>query len=77
MRTAAEAKLRENVAVFHDGHGTERSDRADRHRSRLLPQRHGLLGKVGHYLAKVWELLSTPPREANTEGGCCRQSSAR
>ncbi len=29
----------------------------------------GVPGKTGHYLAKIWELLSTPPREANTEGG--------
>ena len=29
----------------------------------------GLLGKVGLYVTKVWELLSTPPRESNTEGG--------
>ena len=33
------------------------------------PNGMSLLEKVGFYFAKVWEFLSTEPREANTEGG--------
>jgi phosphate transport system permease protein len=33
------------------------------------PNTMGLLDKMGFYLAKVWELVSTDPRESNTEGG--------
>jgi phosphate transport system permease protein len=33
------------------------------------PNAMGLFGKVGHYIAKVWEFVSDEPREANTEGG--------
>lgn len=33
------------------------------------PNAMGLFGKVGHYLMKLWEFVSTDPREANTEGG--------
>ena len=33
------------------------------------PNDMSLLEKVGFYFAKVWEFLSTEPREANTEGG--------
>jgi len=29
----------------------------------------GWFARLGHFFAKVWELLSTPPRESNTEGG--------
>ncbi|MCX2981489.1 phosphate ABC transporter permease PstA [Halieaceae bacterium IMCC14734] len=34
-----------------------------------LPNQMSLLQKMGHYVAKLWEFLSTEPREANTEGG--------
>ena len=34
-----------------------------------LPNQMSLLQKMGQYLAKLWEFLSTEPREANTEGG--------
>ena len=33
------------------------------------PNAMGPLQKSGHYLAKVWEFVAEPPREANTEGG--------
>jgi len=68
-RTAAEAKLRENVAVFRDGQGIERTIPLIDVVRAFQPNAMGLAGKVGHYLAKIWELLSTSPREANTEGG--------
>lgn len=33
------------------------------------PNTMGVLDKFGHYFAKLWEFLSSEPREANTEGG--------
>jgi phosphate transport system permease protein len=33
------------------------------------PNDMSLLDKIGFYIAKFWEFLSTEPREANTEGG--------
>ena len=33
------------------------------------PNAMSLWEKIGFYVAKVWEILSTGPREANTEGG--------
>ncbi|WP_286240583.1 phosphate ABC transporter permease PstA [Neptuniibacter halophilus] len=35
----------------------------------FLPNDMSLVGKIGHYFAKIWEFLSADPREANTEGG--------
>ncbi len=68
-RSKTEAALRENVAVFLDDQGTERSIALLDIVRAFHPNAMGLPSKIGHYLAKVWELLSTPPREANTEGG--------
>jgi phosphate transport system permease protein len=33
------------------------------------PNDMSTFGKLGHYFLKLWEFLSTEPREANTEGG--------
>ncbi len=33
------------------------------------PNAMSVIQKIGHYFSKVWEFLSTDPREANTEGG--------
>lgn len=33
------------------------------------PNAMGILDKLAHYLTKLWEFLTTEPREANTEGG--------
>ncbi|MDR0498291.1 MAG: phosphate ABC transporter permease PstA [Holophagales bacterium] len=35
----------------------------------VSPNSVGLFGKIGTYLSRMWEFLSTGPREANTEGG--------
>lgn len=35
----------------------------------FLPNNMGMMDKVGHYAAKIWEFMSAEPREANTEGG--------
>jgi len=68
-RTALEAVMRQNVALFSDGQGTQRTIPLIDIVRAYTPNAMSLPAKVGHYLARVWELLSTPPREANTEGG--------
>src|SRR5262249_51674634 len=35
----------------------------------VQPNAMGTLAKLGLYFARVWEFLSTSPRESNTEGG--------
>ena len=67
--SATEAALRRNVAVLADGQGQPRTIvLADVVRS-YQPNAMGLAAKTGHYLAKIWELLTAKPRESNTEGG--------
>jgi phosphate transport system permease protein len=64
-----ETSLRENVAVFHDAQAVPRTiPLADIVRF-YQPNAMGLWAKIDHYLAKLWELLSSQPRESNTEGG--------
>ena len=80
---ALEEKLREQVAVFKvlADQATPVADAGtpppwverevaliDVHRV-YQPNRMGRLSKLGMYFAKVWEVLSTDPREAATEGG--------
>ncbi|HAD05214.1 MAG: phosphate ABC transporter, permease protein PstA [Desulfuromonadales bacterium GWD2_61_12] len=63
------ADLRTSVAVFADAAGTTREvTLADIVRV-YAPNAMSLPAKVGHYLSKIWELLSDEPRESNTEGG--------
>ena len=64
-----EASLRRNVAVLADGQGRLRTIALADVVRFYQPNAMGLLAKVGHYLAKIWELLSAAPRESNTEGG--------
>jgi len=68
-RSNLETRLRKNVAVFHDREGKSRSIALLDIIRAYQPNAMGFGGKVGHYITKVWELLSTPPRESNTEGG--------
>ncbi len=68
-RSNLEAQLRKNVALFRDSEGKSRSIALIDIIRVYQPNSIGFFGKVGHYLTKVWELLSTPPRESNTEGG--------
>ena len=64
-----QSELRRNVAIFDDGQGHPRTIvLADVVRS-YRPGAMGLLAKMGHYAAKIWELLASQPRESNTEGG--------
>ena len=64
-----EAGLRKNVAVFRDSAGQSRSIALLDIIRVYQPNSMGIFRKLGQYLTKVWELLSTPPRESNTEGG--------
>jgi phosphate transport system permease protein len=69
QQQALEAALRRNVAVLADGQGRLRTIAlADVVRA-YEPNAMGPAAKVGHYLAKIWELLTAAPRESNTEGG--------
>jgi len=64
-----EAALRANVAVLTTAAGqTQRVPLLEVVRW-YCPNAMGPAAKVGHYLAKIWELLSANPRESNTEGG--------
>jgi phosphate transport system permease protein len=68
-RLQLEAQLRKNVAVFRTSDGKRRSIALVDIVRVYQPNSMGFLAKLGHYLTKVWELLATPPRESNTEGG--------
>jgi phosphate transport system permease protein len=35
----------------------------------ISPNRLGILSKIGLYFSRLWEFVSTDPRESNTEGG--------
>ncbi|MHB8899222.1 MAG: phosphate ABC transporter permease PstA, partial [Thermoguttaceae bacterium] len=68
-RQSHEAELRGQVALF-------RTVAREVHEIALVdvvrwyqPNAMGLGAKIGHYGAKVWELLTDEPRESNTEGG--------
>jgi len=64
-----EKAIRENVAVFADAAGQNTTIAlADIVRA-YQPNDMGVVEKVGHYGAKVAELLVAEPRESNTEGG--------
>jgi phosphate transport system permease protein len=69
QQLAVEARLRKNVAVFHDGQGNVRRIALEQIIRAYQPNAMGWFARLGYYLAKVWELLSTPPRASNTEGG--------
>jgi len=64
-----EAELRKNVAQFRTASGQiEAIPLLDIVRV-YQPNSMSLGAKLGHYAAKVWELLWDEPRESNTEGG--------
>lgn len=65
----AEQALRANVAILADGQGQNRTIALADVVRYYQPNAMGLPAKVGHYIAKVWELLTAAPRESNTEGG--------
>jgi phosphate transport system permease protein len=64
-----EGELRKNAAVFADAAGREKAiSLADIVRF-YAPNKMGAGDKIAHYIAKIWELLSTDPRESNQDGG--------
>ncbi len=68
-RSKLESQLRTSVALFHDSQGALRSIALIGIIRAYQPNSMGFFAKAGHYFTKVWELLSTSPRESNTEGG--------
>jgi phosphate transport system permease protein len=68
-RTAAEESLRQNVALFEDAAGREKPIALVDIVRFSCPNRMDWDQKARFYLAKVWELLSAEPREANQDGG--------
>jgi phosphate transport system permease protein len=68
-QSRVEAGLQKNVAVMRDIAGQDRSIPLAQIIRVYQPNAMGLFSRLGHYFAKVWELLSTMPRESNTAGG--------
>jgi len=68
-RNKLKAALDENVAVFVDSTGRESTMPLVDIVRFTVPNQMGVLDKIGHYAAKVWELLWHNPREANQDGG--------
>jgi len=68
-RGKLKAALDENVALFVDSAGRKSTIPLVDIVRFTLPNRMGFGAKVGHYAAKVWELLWDDPREANQDGG--------
>lgn len=64
-----ESALRRCAAVFDDVKGQPRTIVLSDIVRSYEPNAMGLPAKVGHYAAKIWELLTSQPRESNTEGG--------
>lgn len=61
--------LRENVAVFVDAAGRQREMPLLDIVRFSRPNAMNLWDKTAYYAAKVWELVSDDPREANQDGG--------
>jgi len=68
-RAEQETKLRQNVALFVDVQGREKHIPLVDIVRFSTPNAMTLWAKCRFYLAKWWELLSDPPREANQDGG--------
>ncbi|MDZ7618214.1 MAG: hypothetical protein U1E05_14505, partial [Patescibacteria group bacterium] len=68
-RVEQERQVRENVGIFTSATGQETPIALVDIVRAYRPNRMGFGQKAGHYLAKVWELLSADPREANQDGG--------
>ena len=64
-----EKVLNQNVVVLADASGREKSIPLSSVVRFTCPNEMGLAAKICHYGAKVWDLLSTDPRESNQDGG--------
>ncbi len=68
-RVAEENGVRKNIGVFSTAAGRETPIALVDIVRAYSPNRMGFGQKLAHYAAKVWELLSADPREANQDGG--------
>jgi phosphate transport system permease protein len=64
-----EKTLNQNAVVLTDAAGREKSIPLSSVVRFTCPNEMGLAAKIGHYGAKIWDLLSTDPRESNQDGG--------
>ena len=64
-----EEKLKAKTATFKDVYGTEKQIALIDIVRIYQPNKMGVWAKSRLYAAKVWEVVSTNPREANSEGG--------
>jgi phosphate transport system permease protein len=64
-----ETELRKNAIVLTDAAGREKTVPLLNVVRFTCPNEMGFFAKIGHYFAKVWDLLSTDPRESNQDGG--------
>jgi phosphate transport system permease protein len=64
-----ERTLNQNVLILTDADGREKSIPLANIVRFTCPNEMGFAAKTGHYIAKVWDLLSTDPRESNQDGG--------
>ncbi|MGD0283962.1 MAG: hypothetical protein ABSB95_16645, partial [Dissulfurispiraceae bacterium] len=64
-----EADVRANAAIFADASGREKNIALLDIVRFYCPNQMGIGGKLAHYGAKVWELLTADPRESNQDGG--------
>jgi phosphate transport system permease protein len=64
-----EKTLGENAVILTDSAGRDKSIPLLNIVRFTCPNDMGFMAKIGHYLAKIWELLSAAPRESNQEGG--------
>jgi phosphate transport system permease protein len=64
-----ETALDRNALVLTDAAGREKTVPLTKIVRFTCPNEMGTGAKIGHYAAKVWDLLSTDPRESNQDGG--------
>lgn len=62
-------KIRRDAVVLEEMQGDTVEIGLDKAVRAYKPNAYSLVGKVGHYLSKLWEFVADDPREANTEGG--------
>ena len=62
-------KLAQRVGVFETVDGREKRVQLDQIVRAYRPNQMNVATKTGFYVAKLWEFVSTEPRESNTEGG--------
>jgi phosphate transport system permease protein len=64
-----ENALDRNAVVLIDSAGREKTIPLTNIVRFTCPNDMSLTAKIGHYISKIWDLLSTDPRESNQDGG--------